>query len=274
MDKLFDTPSGPISHREVQAAVTEEISLVMYDLVVDAFRSLLRQMSANEIAHFNPLRPSPQGGPVVDPDGFDYSSDNSLLDREKLYLRASPKYYYTIGNYESLSFYCKFLSDEVVHVPSGHMVSVREITEEMSRNPKSNFRLWFRMPLYKVTDIVSRFLAEGWFGLSHHCRSSDRLQIKTKLLVLGCLAMLGGTLQSFRQLKPLKHTCASDHSNFFLRFVERIASISHEYVFMPLTLEELEPIMQRYEEEGLPRVAGSVDVVHVKRANCPAGDFN
>ena len=83
-----------------------------------------------------------------------------------------------------------------------------------------------------------------------------------------------GTLQSFRQLKPLRHICASDHSNFFLTFVERIVSISHEYVFMPCTLEELEPIMQRYEEEGLPEVAGSVDVVHVKRANCPAGDFN
>jgi len=266
MDKLFDTPSGPISHREVQAAVAEEISLVMYDPVVNAFRSL-RQMSANEIAHFNPFCPSPLGGPIVDPDGFDYSSDDSLLDREKLRLRASPKYYYTIGDYESLSFYCEFLSDEAVRTPSGHMVSVREITEEMSCNPKSSFRSWFCVPHYKVTDIVSRFLAERWIGLSHHCRSSDRLQIKTELLVLGSLAMLGGMLQSFRQLKPLRHICASDHSNFFLTFVEHIVSISHEYVFMPRTLEELEPIMQRYEEEGLPGVAGSVNVVHVKRAN-------
>ncbi len=32
--------------------------------------------------------------------------------------------------------------------------------------------------------------------------------------------------------------------------------------------------MRRYEEEGLPGVAGSVDVVNVKRANCPAGDYN
>ena len=269
MDKLFNAPSGPISHREVRAAVAEEIS----DPVVDAFRSL-RQMSAHEIAHFNPLRPSPPGGPVVDPDGFDYSSDKSLLDREMLRLRASPKYYYTIGDYESSSFYCEFLSDEVVRAPSGCMVSVREITEEMSRNPKSSFHSWFRMPLHKVTDIVSRFLAEGWIGLSHHCRSSDHLQIKTELLVLGSLAILGGTLQTFRQLKPLMHICALDHSNFFLMFVECIASISHKYVFMPCTLEELEPIMQRYEEDGLPGVAGSVDVVHVKRANCPAGDFN
>ena len=200
-------------------------------------------MSADEIAHFNPLHPLPLGGPVVDPDGFDYSSDDSLLDREKLRLRSSPKYYYTIGNYESSSFYCEFLSDEAVRAPNGRMVSVREITEEiMSCNSKSSFRSWFCMPLYKVTDIVSRFLAEGWIGLSHHCRSSDRLQIKTELLVLGSLVMLGGTLQLFRQLKPLTHTCTLDHSNFFLTFVERIASISHEYVFMPRTLEELEPI--------------------------------
>jgi hypothetical protein len=187
----------------------------MYDPVVDAFQSL-RQMSADEIAHFNPLRPSPPGGPVVDPDGFDYSSDDSLLDREKLRLRTSPKYYYTIGNYESSSFYCEFLSDEVVRAPSGCMVSVREITEEISRNPKSSFCSWFRMPLYKVTDIVSRFLAKGWIDLSHHCWSSDHLQMKTEHLVLGSLAMLGGTIQSFRQLKPLTHICTSDHSNFFL----------------------------------------------------------
>ncbi len=91
MDKLFDTASGLISHRDVRAMVAKEISLVMYDPVVDAFRSL-RQMSANEIAHFNPFRPSPPGGPVVDPDGFDYlSDDDSLLDREKPCLRASPK---------------------------------------------------------------------------------------------------------------------------------------------------------------------------------------
>jgi len=64
-----------------------------------------------------------------------------------------------------------------------------------------------------------------------------------------------------RSVDTPEHICASNHSNFFLTFVECIASISHKYVFMPCTLEELEPIMQRYEEGGLPGVAGSVDVV-------------
>ena len=149
MDKLFDTPSGPISHQDVRAAVAEEISLAMHDPVLDAFRSL-RQMSADEIANFNPLRPSPPGGPVVDPNGFDYSSDdNSVLDTDKPRLRASPKYYHTIGDYESSSFYCKFLSDEVILAPSGRMVSVRDITDKLSRSPTSSFCSWFRMPLFK-----------------------------------------------------------------------------------------------------------------------------
>ncbi len=85
------------------------------------------------------------------------------------------------------------------------MVTVREMTDEMSRNPKSCFRSWFRIPLYMVCDIVDRFIAEGWIQISHHCCTPDSLTIKAELLVLGTLAMLGGTLQSFRQLKPLTH---------------------------------------------------------------------
>jgi hypothetical protein len=70
--------------------------------------------------------------------------------------------------------------------------------------------------------------------------------------VLGTLAMLGGTLQSFRQLKTLTHICGSDHSNFFLSFVKHVSSMSDEYIFMPRTPEELGSIMRHYEEVGLP----------------------
>jgi hypothetical protein len=86
--------------------------------------------------------------------------------------------------------------------------------------------------------------------------------------------MIARTIPSIRQLKTLTHICASDHSNFFLKFVKRVSSISGEYIFMLWTPEELGHIMRRYEEAGLPGVAGSVDVVHVKWANCPAGDYN
>ena len=103
-----------------------------------------------------------------------------------------------------------------------------------------------------VYDIVNRFIAEGWVWITHHCCTPDHLKIKAELLVLGTLAMLGGKLQSFRQLKLLTHICASDHSNVYLSFVAHVASISHEYVFMPRRMEELLPIMRRYKEEGLP----------------------
>ena len=275
LDDLLDSPGGSFTYQDVRAAVIAVVRSEICDPVVMAFQSL-RRMSGNEIAHFDPLRPSPPGVPLLHPDYYsDYPSDeDSATGREKTRCRASPNYYHRIGEYETSSFYREFLSDELVRASSGRMVSVREMTDHTSRNPKSSFRSWFRMPLFMVSSIVGRFIAEGWVGLTHHCRTNDRLQMKTELLVLGSLSMLGGTIQSFRQLKPLTHICASDHSNFFLCFVERIAGISHEYVFMPRTPEELKPIMRRYEEQGLPGVAGSVDVVHVKRAKCPAGDYN
>jgi hypothetical protein len=43
---------------------------------------------------------------------------------------------------------------------------------------------------------------------------------------------------------------------------------------MPRTPDQLASIMRRYEDVGLPGVAGSADVVHVKWSNCPAEDYN
>ena len=112
---------------------------------------------------------------------------------------------FKIGEYETSTFYCEFLSDELIHSPSGRMVRVRETTKHTSLNPKNSFRAWFHMPLSKVGEIVDRFITEGWIVLTHHCRTNKRLQVKVELLVLGTLIMLAGTLQSFRQLKTLMH---------------------------------------------------------------------
>ena len=234
-------------YQDVCAAVIEDVRSEICNPVFVAFQSLCR-MTGDEIDHFDPLCSSPPGIPLLHPHSYSVhpSSDKeSVTGREKPRLRASPKYSHRIGNYETSSFYKEFLSDERFRAHNGRMVSVREMTDHTSQNPKSSFRSWFRMLLFMVSSIVGRFIAEGWAGLTHHCRTNDRLQIKTELLVLGSLSMLGGTIQSFRQLKPLTHICASDHSNFFLCFVKHIAGISHEYVFMPRSPEELKPIMQR-----------------------------
>ena len=51
-------------------------------------------------------------------------------------------------------------------------------------------------------------------------------------------------------------------------------SIRARYIYYPCTQEELTKIMARYEAVHLPGAAGSIDVVHLKWRNCPAGDVN
>ncbi|KAL7425583.1 hypothetical protein ACHAXH_000201 [Discostella pseudostelligera] len=46
------------------------------------------------------------------------------------------------------------------------------------------------------------------------------------------------------------------------------------YIYLPREEEEVRRVMADYEEVGLPGAVGSMDVVHVKWSNCPAGDFN
>lgn len=184
---------------------------------------------------------------------------------------------YHIGRYKESNWYKEFLSTDSIETARhiGREMSVREMTHiVLSRNANSEFRAWFRMPLYKVEELVDRFITEEWVHCTHHCRTMDKLRLKTELLILGALTMLGGTMNSFRQLRTVTHICATDHINFFLLFVRRMWSIRDEYISLPRDEEELEQIMRRYEEVGLPGAMGSLDVVHVKWSSCPAGDFN
>jgi hypothetical protein len=130
------------------------------------------------------------------------------------------------------------------------------------------------MSLYKVELLSKRFLDVKWITVSHHCRTEFKLRIKVDLLILGALAMLGGTVHSFRQLPTVTNICASDHSAFFLLFISKLYSIRSEYIYMPRDAKELKSVIKRYEEVGLPGAMGSLDVVHVKWSRCPAGDFN
>ncbi len=123
-------------------------------------------------------------------------------------------------------------------------------------------------------EIADRFISKGWLILLHHCPYLEKLQVKAELLVMGALAMINGTVQNFQQLWTVTHICTMDHSKFILTFVEKMASISHEYVYFPRTPEELAETMKRYEQVGLPCAMGSVNVVHVKWSNCLAGGFN
>jgi hypothetical protein len=84
------------------------------------------------------------------------------------------------------------------------------------------------MPLCKVVEIAACFISEGWLSLLHHCHYLGKLLVKAELLVMGALAVIAGTVQNFQQLWTVTRICATDHNKFFLTFVEKMASISHE----------------------------------------------
>ncbi len=150
LDNLFAAASGPVLHWDIRATVAEDIRSELHDPVLNAFCNLcrmtadkilhfdplhfsapgscvdLRRMTADETLHFDPLRSSALGSRVVVPDFFDYSSsEDSYDERGSQHVRASPKFFYTIGEYETSSFYCNFLSDEVMHAFNGRMATVR-----------------------------------------------------------------------------------------------------------------------------------------------------
>jgi hypothetical protein len=45
-------------------------------------------------------------------------------------------------------------------------------------------------------------------------------------------------------------------------------------IYMPRNQSKSTKVEECYNAVGLPGCCGSVDVVHVKWSNCPAGDFN
>jgi len=50
--------------------------------------------------------------------------------------------------------------------------------------------------------------------------------------------------------------------------------MKERYIDMPTTITELNQVSKSYADVGLPGCCGSIDVVHVKWSNCPAGDVN
>ena len=130
------------------------------------------------------------------------------------------------------------------------------------------------MPLYMVQALEAQLIDREVVKLSHHCWTAALLKIKSELLLMGALAILSGTTSGFRNLQIATHICATDHSKFFKKFVRYLFDCRHEYIYLPCNAGELKEVMRSFEEMGLPGEMGSVDVVHVKWSNCPAGDYN
>ena len=195
-----------------------------------------------------------------------------MMKQRKVHARRS--YHYKIGQYKTLPYYLNYLSDEMIDIPGAHADTVRNQTLRLSLNSKSAFRSAFKMPLHMVQALAAQLIEGEVVKLSHHCRTAALLKIKSELLVMGALSILSGTTSGFRNLRIATHICATDHSKFFKKFVRYLFDRRHEYIYLPRNRGELKEVMSSYEEMGLPGAMGSVDVVHVKWSNCPAGDYN
>ena len=101
----------------------------------------------------------------------------------------------------------------------------------------------------------------------------DVFYVKTQIRILGALNVLGNHTP-FRQLTCSTKLSAEDHRLFFHKFIHRLASAKDDFINYPHSLEELKPIMEQYTYKKLPGCGGSIDVVHLKWSNCPAGDYN
>ena len=109
--------------------------------------------------------------------------------------------------------------------------------------------------------------------LTKHCQSRHVLEIKTELLILSALKVLGHHTP-FRALTVDTEISREEHRRFFQLFIAKMYSIRDEFIKFPSTHGEVQCVMQPYLENFLPGCLGSIDVVHVKWSKCPAGDFN
>ena len=60
----------------------------------------------------------------------------------------------------------------------------------------------------------------------------------------------------------------------FFIFIGALVEMKDEYICIPPNITELRRVSRDYNAVGLPGCVGSMDVVHVKWANCPTGNHN
>ena len=83
-----------------------------------------------------------------------------------------------------------------------------------------------------------------------------------------------GSGAAFCSCKPLCGISTPEVQKFFYIFIEALVDMKEEYIFLPLTLTELNRVNKDYNTAGLPGCVGSMDVVHVKWSHCPTGNHN
>ena len=194
---------------------------------------------------------------------IDDDCDSDIGDVRQRKIRVRNRYRYKFGDILTAPFYTSFLAPDV-----------RVQTHRLGTEDRfGQFRAWFRLPLHMVEDIADQFITDGYLHETRRIRGHSIIWTKAELIVLACLNVLAhGT--PFRCLTLNTHISASDHRLYFLKFVEMFSKHRKEYIHLPDNRDQLQEVMGRYRDVGLPGAMGSIDVVHCKWSNCPAGDRN
>jgi len=151
---------------------------------------------------------------------------------------------------------------------------VRDLTREISASDWfSQFHHFFRMPLSKVEELTNLLMERGYVPFPRTRSRQAEFKERTELLVMSSLYILG-TGVSFRSCQPLCYISTTEVRKFFFLFLDAIIDMKDEQISMPSNLTMLRRVESYYTSVGLPGCCGSIDVVHVKWANCPTGDFN
>ena len=160
-----------------------------------------------------------------------YNDWNDELSRGKheeptAWRRSRNLYPYEFGNVEDANRYKKFLQS-----------SVSDKTYHLSSlNRYGDFRTHICVPLTKVDELIDFFLTRGWIGYSQHSQNERDLYIKTQLLILKCLNILGRHI-TVCALNISINIITSEHRKFFHVFIDKMYSIQDEYVYYARTIE-------------------------------------
>jgi hypothetical protein len=194
---------------------------------------------------------------------IDWTGDSNLdRDIPPQRKRSSNRFAFQFGDYLDCNYYRKFLCQDI-----------RDVTYEKSQDRKSVFRSHFRVPLKTIDDLTEMHIRNGWVRYTGRVRTNFQLSIRTQLFIMCALEHMGNR-KPHCQFETETNMSASSHLHFFNNFIVNMYSVRSEYVFYPRTMEELQVTVHDYESQHLPGAGGSIDVVHVKWSNCPAGDYN
>ncbi len=140
----------------------------------------------------------------------------------------------------------------------------RELTHELSASDRySQFRHFFRMPLWKVEELTSLLIERVYVPFPRSRSRQVEFHERTELLVMSSLYLLG-TGSGFRSCQPLCSISTSEVRKFFFLFMDAIFDMRDEQIGMPSNLTEFRRIEGTYNSICLPGCPGTLTAPRVR----------